>query len=137
MVLFLLMAVRTDLKSDPTGLELLSTALEEGKSTSSEREPVALENKLTSSERESTEGVWRCSCGQNFPNMNSLGGHIGRKKNKADHKSLGLGPPFKTLFEAKVLIAQRRKEYNQVRPRSSLHYMPPAPEARMVVTLTL
>ncbi|MBM3298788.1 MAG: transposase, partial [Planctomycetes bacterium] len=30
-----------------------------------------------------------------------------------------------------------RKEYNQVRPHSSLHYKPPAPEAKMLVTLTL
>ena len=44
---------------------------------------------------------------------------------------------FTTLFEAKVLIADWRKEYNQVRPHSSLHYRPPAPEARMAVTLTL
>jgi putative transposase len=35
---------------------------------------------------------------------------------------------FTTLIEAKVLIADRRKEYNQVRPRSSLGYCLPAPE---------
>jgi transposase InsO family protein len=44
---------------------------------------------------------------------------------------------FTTLTEAKVLIADWRKEYNQVRPHSSLNYRPPAPEARMLVTLTL
>jgi transposase InsO family protein len=44
---------------------------------------------------------------------------------------------FTTLTEAKVLIAYWRKEYNQVRPHSSLGYKPPAPEAKMLVTLTL
>ena len=44
---------------------------------------------------------------------------------------------FTTLTEAKVLIAEWRKEYNQVRPHSSLGYKPPAPEARMLETLTL
>jgi len=43
---------------------------------------------------------------------------------------------FYTLTEAKVLIEQWRKEYNQVRPHSSLDYRPPAPEARIPVTLT-
>ncbi len=43
---------------------------------------------------------------------------------------------FTTLTEAKVLIGQWRKEYNQVRPHSSLGYRPPAPEARIPVTLT-
>jgi putative transposase len=36
---------------------------------------------------------------------------------------------FTTLLEAKVLIENWRKEYNQVRPHSSLRYRPPAPEA--------
>ena len=36
---------------------------------------------------------------------------------------------FDTLFEAKVLIERWRKEYNQVRPHSSLGYRPPALEA--------
>jgi putative transposase len=44
---------------------------------------------------------------------------------------------FTTLIEAKVLIAQWRKEYNQVRPHSSLGYKPPAPEAKMLEILTL
>jgi len=43
---------------------------------------------------------------------------------------------FTTLTEAKVLIGQWRREYNQVRPHSSLGYRPPAPEARIPVTLT-
>ena len=36
---------------------------------------------------------------------------------------------FTNLTEAKVLIEQWRREYNQVRPHSSLGYRPPAPEA--------
>jgi transposase InsO family protein len=44
---------------------------------------------------------------------------------------------FTTLTEAKVLIAEWRKEYNQVRPHSARGYQPPAPEARMLETLTL
>jgi hypothetical protein len=43
---------------------------------------------------------------------------------------------FTTLTEAKVLIEQWKREYNQVRPHSSLGYRPPAPEARIPVTLT-
>jgi len=43
---------------------------------------------------------------------------------------------FTTLLEAQILIEQWRKEYNQVRPHSSLGYRPPAPEARIPVTLT-
>ena len=34
---------------------------------------------------------------------------------------------FTTLEEARVLIEQWRREYNQVRPHSSLGYRPPAP----------
>ena len=36
---------------------------------------------------------------------------------------------FSTLAEAKVLIEQWRREYNQVRPHSAKGYKPPAPEA--------
>ena len=36
---------------------------------------------------------------------------------------------FTTLKEAKVLIEEWRREYNGVRPHSSLGYRPPAPEA--------
>ncbi len=43
---------------------------------------------------------------------------------------------FTTLLEAQVLIEGWRKEYNQDRPHSSLHYRPPAPEAIMSVALT-
>ena len=42
---------------------------------------------------------------------------------------------FTTLTEVKVLIEQWRKEYNQVRPHSSLGYRPPAPETRIPATL--
>jgi putative transposase len=34
---------------------------------------------------------------------------------------------FETLLEAQVLIEGWRREYNQVRPHSSLGYRPPAP----------
>ncbi len=44
---------------------------------------------------------------------------------------------FTTLTEAKVLAAQWRKKYNQVRPHSSKGYKPPAPEARTIELLTL
>ncbi len=43
---------------------------------------------------------------------------------------------FTTLTEAKVLIGQWRREYNHVRPHSSLGYRPPSPGARIPVTLT-
>jgi len=43
---------------------------------------------------------------------------------------------FTTLVEAHVLIEQWRRDYNQVRPHSSLRYRPPAPEARIPVALT-
>ena len=43
---------------------------------------------------------------------------------------------FTTLTEAKILIEQWRREYNQVRPHSSLGYRPLAPETRIPVTLT-
>ena len=38
------------------------------------------------------------------------------------------GEIFTTLQEAKVLTEVWRREYNQVRPHSSLGYKPPAPE---------
>jgi transposase InsO family protein len=43
---------------------------------------------------------------------------------------------FTTLQEAKVLIEQWRREYNQVRPHSALGYRPPAPEAILSVVTT-
>jgi transposase InsO family protein len=39
---------------------------------------------------------------------------------------------FTTLREAQVLIEGWRREYNQLRPHSSLGYRPPAPEAVLV-----
>ena len=35
---------------------------------------------------------------------------------------------FDTLLEAKVLVERWRREYNHIRPHSSLRYRPPAPE---------
>ncbi len=43
---------------------------------------------------------------------------------------------FTTLIEAKILIEEWRKEYNQVRPHSALNYRPPAPEVIILLTLT-
>ncbi len=43
---------------------------------------------------------------------------------------------FITQIEDSVLIAQRKKEYNQVRPHSARGYKPPAPEAKVPVALT-
>jgi putative transposase len=43
---------------------------------------------------------------------------------------------FSTLQEAKVLIEQWRREYNQVRPHSGLGYRPPAPEAILTAIVT-
>ena len=43
---------------------------------------------------------------------------------------------FTTLDEAKVLIEQWRREYNQVRPHNALGYKAPAPEAMLTVTTT-
>jgi len=43
---------------------------------------------------------------------------------------------FTTLEEAKVLIEQWRREYNQTRPHSALGYRPPAPEAGLSVVTT-
>ncbi len=46
------------------------------------------------------------------------------------------GEVFTTLTEAKIIIEQWRREYNQVRPHSALGYRPPAPETKMSLTLT-
>jgi transposase InsO family protein len=43
---------------------------------------------------------------------------------------------FTTLREAKVLIEQWRREYNQVRPHSALGYRSPAPETRLSMVTT-
>ncbi len=47
------------------------------------------------------------------------------------------GEIFTTLIEAKVLISDWRKKYNQVRPHSAKGYKPPAPEAKLLKVLTL
>lgn len=44
------------------------------------------------------------------------------------------GEIFDTMAEAKVLIERWRVYYNTIRPHSSLNYMPPAPETRVVDT---
>ena len=43
---------------------------------------------------------------------------------------------FTTLIEAKVLIEQWRREYNQIRPHSAKKYRPPAPEAILTMATT-
>jgi transposase InsO family protein len=43
---------------------------------------------------------------------------------------------FDTLFEAKVLAERWKREYNTVRPHSSLGYRPPDPEATLCQTLS-
>ena len=47
------------------------------------------------------------------------------------------GEIFDTLLEARAVIEDWRREYNQHRPHSSLGYKPPAPETRMLENLTL
>jgi len=47
------------------------------------------------------------------------------------------GEIFYTLKEAKVLVERWRQHYNRVRPHSSLGYLPPAPDARMLSPATL
>ena len=42
------------------------------------------------------------------------------------------GEIFYTLKEAESLVQGWRREYNQVRPHSSLGYQPPAPEATLL-----
>jgi putative transposase len=42
---------------------------------------------------------------------------------------------FFTLKEAKVVIEKWRREYNTIRPHSSLSYRPPAPEAILPLDL--
>ncbi len=43
---------------------------------------------------------------------------------------------FATLEDAKILIEQWRKEYNQIRPHSAKNYRPPAPEAILTMATT-
>ena len=68
------MTAQAILQDDPTGLGRLSTALEEQQAATEQ------------------EGTWQCTCGQVFKTSDGLGGHIGRKKNKADHKTMGFVP---------------------------------------------
>lgn len=42
---------------------------------------------------------------------------------------------FYTLKEAQIIIERWRREYNQIRPHSSLNYRPPAPEAVLMPPL--
>lgn len=42
------------------------------------------------------------------------------------------GEVFDTVLEAKIIIEQWRGEYNTERPHSSLGYLPPAPEAKLL-----
>ena len=54
-----------------------------------------------------------------------------------DGLALVIGAAFHNYTQAiKVLIEQWRREYNRVRPHSSLGYRLPIPEARIPVTLT-
>ena len=46
------------------------------------------------------------------------------------------GDIFTTLTEAKIIIEQWRREYNEVRPHSALGYRSPTPEAKLSLTLT-
>ena len=43
---------------------------------------------------------------------------------------------FTTSAEARILMEDWRREYNQERPHSALRYPPPAPEATMLAGLT-
>jgi len=62
-------------------------------------------------------------------------GYIESFNGKLRDELLNLGI-FTSLAEAKVLIEQWGKEYNHIRPHSSLGYRPSAPEAIIPVTLT-
>jgi len=43
------------------------------------------------------------------------------------------GEVFYTLQEAKILIEEWRREYNEIRPHGSLGYRPPAPQTRILI----
>jgi transposase InsO family protein len=43
------------------------------------------------------------------------------------------GESFSSLAEAKVVIEDWRKHYNEVRPHSSLNYRPPAPKTQITI----
>jgi len=46
------------------------------------------------------------------------------------------GEIFTTMTEARILIERWCREYNHFRPHSSLGYRPPAPEAKLSLSLT-
>ncbi len=43
------------------------------------------------------------------------------------------GEIFYTLHEAKILVENWRREYNEIRPHGSLGYRPPAHQTRMLL----
>ena len=45
------------------------------------------------------------------------------------------GEIFDTILEARILTEQWRRQYNTIRPHSSLRYTPPAPEAFLALQL--
>ena len=61
---------------------------------------------------------------------------LGEMNKENESKALDILPVPRTKEEAKVLIEQWRREYNQVRPHSSLGYRPPAPEAILSAVMT-
>ena len=62
-------------------------------------------------------------------------GHVESFNSKLRDELLN-GEIFTTLAEAKIIIEQWRREYNEVRPHSALGYRPPIPEAKLSLTLT-
>ena len=73
----------------------------------------------------------------NIPDLKELLYFLTAKAMRKWLERLGVREIFTTLIEAKVLIADWRREYNQVRPHSAKGYKPPAPEAKVLKTLTL
>ena len=63
-----------------------------------------------------------------YPTGQSLGERLPDSFNGKPKDELLNGEIFTTLQEAKVLTEVWGREYNQVRPHSSLGYKPPAPE---------
>jgi putative transposase len=63
-----------------------------------------------------------------YPTGQPLGGPLPESFNGKPGDELLNGEIFTTLQEAKVLTEVWSREYNQVRPHSSLGYKPPAPE---------
>ena len=54
---------------------------------------------------------------------------------KNSYRPVRTGQSSHPLTEAKILIEEWRKEYNQVRPHSVLDYRPPARQAIIPLTL--